>query len=43
MSYMRHKQKNENKKIFSLFDINSTTFVGVKFDEFFNIKKTFTH
>ena len=36
-----HKQKNENKKIFSLFDINSRTFVGVKFDEFFLILKTF--
>ena len=36
-----HKQKNENKKIFSLFDINGRTFVGVRFDEFFLILKTF--
>ncbi len=35
-----HKQMNENKQIFNLFDINNRTFVGIKFDEFFLILKT---
>ena len=34
-------QKNENKQIFSLFDISHRTFVGVKLNEFFLILKTF--
>jgi len=36
-----HVQKNENKQIFSLFDISHRTFVGVKLNEFFLILKTF--
>ena len=36
-----HKQKNENKEIFKLFEIYNTAFIGIKLDQILLILKTF--